>query len=42
MFTLSSRGDTGLPYLLVADHRGSDTTDVDENRLIIAYTFKFW
>lgn len=23
-------------------YRGSATTDVDENRLIVAYTFKFW
>jgi len=23
-------------------YRGSETTDVDENRLIVAYTFKFW
>lgn len=25
-----------------ASYRGSQTTDIDENRLIIGYTFKFW
>ncbi len=23
-------------------YRGSNTTDLDENRIIIGYTFKFW
>lgn len=23
-------------------YRGSDTTDIDENRIIVGYTFKFW
>lgn len=31
----------GLRWRNVA-YRGSHTTDIDENRMIVSYTFKFW